>query len=531
MYSHEVHDTEEWVQPYVPEVPRRPPKPDENYGEIIPEEEIEEEIENIKRQAEEFHAKDYGEEFLPPDATRLLARLGEPNDSKKPGVQRWKRLDWEHKKCTPEEIDIIQTHMLIKGKHTKVLTVLNVEGSISARDANGAHLGLRLLETIFTDGALPNLRELNVGSNDINDQEGARLVKAIRTSNCTHEFSILDMPNNEIADETAAVLSEGQLPELKMLHIAHNRITDEGAKAFANSKFSQLDRLEIEDNLLSDEGFEILGESFATGELSKVHYTIVDSFHFSCHDLRNSSNTLRVGGAIDRLNLAGVSDQGHRHIKGGRISDNDMLFFAQFLIVPKRLRKLDLLFLHTNIIGAGGCAALASAMRAGTSEGLTNLGQLHLTNNPIGDMGLKQLAGPIEHNQALPKLRELHMGRCHIGDKGLVRFATALGAGGLPSVELLSLGQNNIGNDGCIALAQALVDNGFPKLKGLYLGVNSIGDEGLESLSAALVKDQVMPKLTQLHLFKNPWTIEGGKAKVEQAVTLTKREKLVVDFD
>ena len=97
--------------------------------------------------------------------------------------------------------------------------------------------------------------------------------------------------------------------------------------------------------------------------------------------------------------------------------------------------------------------------------------------------------------------------------------------------ELLSLGQNNIGNDGCIALAQALVDNGFPKLKGLYLGVNSIGDEGLESLSAALVKDQVMPKLTQLHLFKNPWTIEGGKAKVEQAVTLTKREKLVVDFD
>ena len=164
-----------------------------------------------------------------------------------------------------------------------------------------------------------------------------------------------------------------------MLHIAHNRITDEGAKAFANSKFSQLDRLEIADNLLSDEGFEILGESFATGELSKVHYTIVDSFHFSCHDLRNSSNTLRVGGAIDRLNLAGVSDQGHRHIKGGRISDNDMLFFAQFLIVPKRLRKLDLLFLHTNIIGAGGCAALASAMRAGTSEGLTNLGQLHLT--------------------------------------------------------------------------------------------------------------------------------------------------------
>ena len=149
--------TEEWVQPYVPEVPRRPPKPDENYGEIIPEEEIEEEIENIKRQAEEFHAKDYGEEFLPPDATRLLARLGEPNDSKKPGVQRWKRLDWEHKKCTTEEIDIIQMHMLIKGKHTKVLTVLNVEGSISARDANGVHLGLRLLETIFTDGALPNL--------------------------------------------------------------------------------------------------------------------------------------------------------------------------------------------------------------------------------------------------------------------------------------------------------------------------------------------------------------------------------------
>ena len=76
----------------------------------------------------------------------------------------------------------------------------------------------------------------------------------------------------------------------------------------------------------------------------------------------------------------------------GMLASGDAAAFS----VEGVLNKLDLLHLHDNQIGAQGMACLVAAMQCGTSDCLKALGQLHLTGNPIGDVGIKQLANAIE---------------------------------------------------------------------------------------------------------------------------------------
>jgi Leucine-rich repeat (LRR) protein len=478
--------------------------------------------------------KDLGEENLPSDASELVDRLGQPNAQKDKGCHTWRFIDWSRRRISLEDMAILKRSVFCKRREVRKLTTLELTKSLTVRDDDGTHVGIDMLCNAFDLGALPFLRDLRIPENGINDLEAQLLVTAIGDSNCIAEFSVLNLDHNEVADETAKLLATGVLPELKILHLSHNLLTDEGAIAIAKGKWSSaLDRIFMGNNLFGEEAVKALGASCAQqeGTMWKVYYFTVDSFEFKLVDLRNAETIVRIGGAITKLDLAGVDDQGKEREK---MSNNDVVFLCEFLSMPERLLKLDLLLLHSNDIGAAGCAALANCIRSFTSDSMHVLGQLNLTANPLGDMGVKLLMAPIETHpqQALPSLRDLHLGRCNIGDKGASRVAAAIGAGGLPSLSMLMLSQNQVGDAGAAALSDALLKDGVvPKFKGLYLGRNQIGDAGASALATALAKSGAVPLLAQLHLFGNRLTGEGVEAVKVAAKAGARTGKLTVDFE
>ena len=165
-----------------------------------------------------------------------------------------------------------------------------------------------------------------------------------------------------------------------------------------------------------------------------------------------------TGVVRDALTCVAADGQRFGPVTTPTVTNNDLAFLVHFFMQPKRLVKLDLLLLHENEIGAAGCVALATAFRCEESDSLKSLGQLHLGQNPLGCMGVRQLMGPLGGG-ALPNLRELHMGKCGIGDKGAAAIGKAMegvATNAFRKLTILALGQNNIADEGCKAIAEGL---------------------------------------------------------------------------
>ena len=489
---------------------------------------------------------DPAKDELPADAAALVAKLGDPGMGNSHG---WVYIRWQHKQLEVPEIRLLGKHAFMPRPLNKKLNTLDLTGSVTARDADWSHVGVSVLVDALAAGAFGVLKELTLSENKINDADGLRLLGALADADCLEEFATLKLEKNELGDATAKRLASGELPTLSALYINDNLIGDEGALAIAAGAWPRLDRLFMQNNLFTDEAVEALGRACAEPEstLRNTHYIVLDSYHFRLPELRNKETIVRIGGAITKLDLAGVEDQGRAREK---MSSNDLAFLCHFLRQPARMVKLDLLLLHENAIGAAGCAALAGAMVDAASDAMRSLGQLHLTGNPLGDMGCKQLMAPYFQaadagSMPLPNLRELHLGRCELGDKAAAAIGRAIATpGSFAELTLLSLGQNKIGDEGCASLAEALAANGAaPKLVGLYLGRNQIADGGARALASTLATTKngialhavpCVPSLRQVHLFGNPGITAVGRAAMDGASTARgggKYPAVTVDFE
>lgn len=111
--------------------------------------------------------------------------------------------------------------------------------------------------------------------------------------------------------------------------------------------------------------------------------------------------------------------------------------------------KLEILRLYDCGITAEGCAALASALRSN----LSHLRQLDLTDNTLGDLGIRFLSDRLKYPHC--KLETLKMRHCGLTEEG------------------------------CASLASALRSNPT-HLKELTLSINELRDRGVTTLCAAL---------------------------------------------
>ncbi|XP_076835425.1 NACHT, LRR and PYD domains-containing protein 12-like isoform X2 [Brachyhypopomus gauderio] len=195
---------------------------------------------------------------------------------------------------------------------------------------------------------------------------------------------------------------------------------------------------------------------------------------------------------------------------------------------------LEKLHLYNCSIIEEGCAAMCSALR---SNPLSHLKELYLSNNELGDSGVKQLSVLLEDPHC--KLEKLHLSGCSIREEGCAVLVSALrsnpsshltelnlnwnksGDSGLKqlsalledphcTLEILQLSNCSIQEEGCAVLCSALRSNPSSHLRELYLNLSEPGDSGVKLLSALLEDPHC--KLEKLHLSGCSITDEGFAA-------------------
>ncbi|KAK1803306.1 hypothetical protein P4O66_004088 [Electrophorus voltai] len=130
-----------------------------------------------------------------------------------------------------------------------------------------------------------------------------------------------------------------------------------------------------------------------------------------------------------------------------------------------------------------GCAALASALRSNPSS---HLRELNLNYNKPGDSGVKQLSALLEDPHC--KLEKLDLCNCSIPEEGCASLASALRSNPSSNLRELNLNQNNLGDSGVKQLS-ALLEDPHCKLEKLELTWCSITDEGCAAIASALISN------------------------------------------
>jgi Leucine-rich repeat (LRR) protein len=152
-----------------------------------------------------------------------------------------------------------------------------------------------------------------------------------------------------------------------------------------------------------------------------------------------------------------------------------------------------------------------------TTGKLENLTQFWISDNQIGDDGMKHFSNVIKPTRKLPKgalasLEWLTLDGNNISPDGMAAFSDALSSGALPTLTLLELYDNEIADDGMVALSAAL--SYVSKLTILWLSNNNIGDSGMIAFSKAIV-DGAVPILDMLTLYNNQIGDDGMIALVD----------------
>lgn len=168
--------------------------------------------------------------------------------------------------------------------------------------------------------------------------------------------------------------------------------------------------------------------------------------------------------------------------------------------------------LHSCSLNDDDGEALASVF---TKE-MVQLKQLDLFGNRFHDTTMAALAAAFARGAA-PLVTHLLLGRNAISDVGLKQLVATLSNGALPRMQKLSLEHNLIGPDGATALAEAATAGavGVNNLLFLSLSGNPIGDEGFRAFASACEDDEILDKLTDLHLCSTDVTDKGLAALAE----------------
>ncbi|XP_050973518.1 NACHT, LRR and PYD domains-containing protein 12 isoform X22 [Labeo rohita] len=145
------------------------------------------------------------------------------------------------------------------------------------------------------------------------------------------------------------------------------------------------------------------------------------------------------------------------------------------------------------------CASLSSALRSNSS----NLRELNLSENNLGDAGLKLLSDGLKDPHC--KLEIMKLSQCGVTDEGCAALSSALKSNSSHLREL-DLSKNNVGDAGVKLISDGLKDP-HCKLEILKLSDCGVTDEGCAALSSALRSNS--SHLRELDLSENKLGVAG----------------------
>ncbi|XP_005156549.1 NACHT, LRR and PYD domains-containing protein 3 [Danio rerio] len=272
------------------------------------------------------------------------------------------------------------------------------------------------------------LEKLMLFNCGISNEGSADLASALRSNLNLRE---LDLSGNKLRDSGVKLLSDGLKDcKLEILRLCYCGISDEGCAALAlalRSASSNLRELDLIGNRLGDSGVKLLSAG-----LKNPHCKL------EALRLKNCGITNKGCDALASA-LRSVSTANLRELDlcDNRLRDSGVRLLSARLEDPHcKLEKLRLCNCEIE-----DCADLASTLKLNSS----NLRELDLTGNKLGDSGVKLLSDGLK--DAHCKLEKLRLIKCGITDEGCTALASALRS---PSSNLreLDLTGNNVGDSG-----------------------------------------------------------------------------------
>ncbi|XP_066501480.1 protein NLRC5-like isoform X2 [Hoplias malabaricus] len=418
---------------------------------------------------------------------------------------------------------------------------------------------------------------------NLTERSCSNLCKTLSSDSCT--LTLLDMSGNTLHGKGVQLLSAGlQSPKCKLetLRLSYCGVSEEGytalASALKSNPSSNLVELDLRGNDPGETGVQLLtglqmDQKCKLRTLRLLEYEAEEACMCFEHILgknpllqRELDLSERQTGDIKVNQLSGLLQDPHYRLekftlyKSGSIKPEDCTDLVSALnLNPSQLRELDL---NKNKLDMSGlkelcrllknplskleklklanslmvesCADLTSALCRSPSH----LRELDLSENTLGDSGLKQLCTFIKNPECklqrlllkkcsirdttaltsaltsnLSHLRELDLSENTLGDSGLKQLCTFI-KNPERKLQKLLLQSSSITEGGCAALSKALCLNPS-HLEELDLSDNRVGDSGVQQLCSLLTNQNFKPRAFRL---RNCSVTEGGYTALASAL-------------
>uniref|UniRef100_A0A8C2DF61 Uncharacterized protein n=1 Tax=Cyprinus carpio TaxID=7962 RepID=A0A8C2DF61_CYPCA len=248
-------------------------------------------------------------------------------------------------------------------------------------------------------------------------------------------LKVLNMNNNNLQDSGVKLLCTGLKNincKLEILSLKNNCITEGGCHVLAaalNSNPSNLTELDLSENKLGNPGMKIILTLFENVQcrLEKLKLNCISITEQGCAALASAFNS-----NLRELDLS-----------RNQIGDSGVTEISSLL---RNSQTLQILSLKNNCITEGGCHVLAAALNSNPS----NLTELDLSENKLGNPGMKIILTLFENVQC--RLEKLKLNCISITDEGCAALASACNS----NLRELDLSRNQIGDSGVTEISSLL---------------------------------------------------------------------------
>ncbi|XP_056623062.1 uncharacterized protein LOC130436438 [Triplophysa dalaica] len=341
------------------------------------------------------------------------------------------------------------------------------------------------------------LKELNLSDNKLRDLDGEKLSALLMDSHSKVEKIILNKCEltEKQCSAVASVLSCKTL--VREMNLNNSRLLDSGLKHICEGLKNpqcHLNILNLSECSITEEGYRCLSEAVRSNPSHLIELDLtgndpgpsgVKLIYDLIQDTNCALNTVSLLKSptaqklCDRLTpVLGQSPlllremDLSKHING----DSDVKSLSD--LMADSHCKLQILKLNESNITREGYAALASAFILNPS----NLRQLDLSKNELGDPAVKKICTLLEHKDC--KLEKLMLNNCSLTENDCDALSSALNSN--PShLKELELSENKVGDSGVNHLC-SLLQNSLCKLTKLKVRNCELTEKSCSSLSAVL---------------------------------------------